>query len=178
MLNRLLLSLSVGLPSFAAYGAPHTVFEPLVLLNDHRQVTACGSVIHTGSESGTRLRMRLLIERNARGPLTVMTVEFTSLEPGSESRIRSAVLHLRGTETPPRLHPASQPGSTSFRAQAHQRGDEQGALLRGLLLAGGQLDVVLDNDARYRFEITGPAPSNVFRHYLACTGDLYGPRRN
>ncbi|MDH3637638.1 MAG: hypothetical protein OES09_04155 [Gammaproteobacteria bacterium] len=176
MYKKLLLSVSVVLLPAVASGAPHTIFEPLVLLNDRREVTACGSVIHTRDASGTGVRIRLMVERNAIGPLTVMTVELAPGEPRADTPIKSATLHLRGNETTAGLQPVSGPGSNAFRAQAHQPGDEQGALFRGLMLAGGHIEVVLNNDARLRFDIAGPAPSNVFRHYLACTGDLYGPQ--
>ncbi len=175
---RLLLGGVVGLLPWIAHGAPHTQFKPLVMLDDDRRVAICGSAIETTNAAGARLEVRLFAKRDTTGPLTVMTVEHAPADTTHDLPIKSATLRLRSTGAPARLEPVSHRGSPTFRALAHHTGTEQGSLVRSVLLSGGYLEVVLEDDAQHRFEIIGPAPADVFRNYLACAGDLYRPVRN
>lgn len=169
------LGVCLALAPIAAISASGSVYAPLILLSEAEKVVACGSMVQLTENEGSQAELRIFVERDAADrSKTVMLVRVRSARGTAEARVRSARLGA-GELAHGTLQKVSGPGAEVFRAEGYQSGAEQGELFRALMLTGGSLDVVLDNGKHLTFHMTGPAPVTVFRSYLACTGDLYGP---
>lgn len=152
------------LATFAA-----TVIEPLILIDETGSPQACGSKIRHVDEGLTvsvylylikgPLRTKTLFRASARRDGARLEIERADL--ANEDLRLAALLSKQADET------------GDYVASAELSLQQHSDMFRRLMLSGGTLQLESADGEAIRVRIRGPAPAQVFRAYLQCTGDLY-----
>lgn len=158
------------IPGFAAAAVQ---IEPLVLLAPDRQLTGCGARIQS-QRATTDATVLLYVSKDDTGPKTVFQVSVNGPH-GAQ------ILHAADLVTDSfRMQDVLGLGTVTdgrYIVERHLGPDRQGAVFRELMLSGGRLELRLAEGA-VAIPIPGPAPAQVMRTYLQCTGDLYRSGRS
>ncbi len=167
----LLAAASTVLPGMAS--ADPATYGAIVEMDADKRIQACGVTASTTGDDGVTVEMRLRFERAGAEPLTALEVRATrDGAPASPTDVTGAVLTTDGATSGAALTRDTGAAAGVYRATGRLPPGHESTLFRDFVLAGGTLELAR-GDAKATVPFTGRAPIDVFRSYLACSGELY-----
>jgi hypothetical protein len=168
------LTLRTVLLLLAGIGGAHASkqhIEPLILLDQQSRVAACGARVTARDSGDVAVELTWQVLRDAEGPKTILSAGHA--RAGVAAGVTAISLQVGEYDIARLLSRTSPPTAGRFRLEGRLSAERQGRLFRDFMLAGGSLRLQLDDGTAWQADIRGPAPRDVFRGYLQCSGDLF-----
>lgn len=150
--------------------------EPLVLLDDNHRVSACG-VRMLVTLDGTALAIDLGLQRSEPEAQFVLRAAYREPAQGLLPVTKVEIKTSDATSNDILLNPGYFDGSGALVLAAGADHAGIAPLMQSLMVGGATLTIarefLLETNT---LTVPGPLPQNVRAQYLACAGDLVGPK--